>query len=316
MSLLVDPQALLRSALAAAGRGWYVFPVAVNAKWPALHGARACTGVGPCGSGHLGWEQRATRDPRRIERCWAAAPYNIGIAAGPSGLVVSDLDTRKPHQVPPPGYEHHTNGAAVLRDLCASAGQPYPDHTHTVTTGRGGEHLYFAHPTGEPQLRNTASGTPGALGWLIDTRAHGGYVLGAGSVVDGRLYTTTLDRDPAPLPSWLAQRLTPTPLPPRRPVVVALPADRRGSYLRTAVERECRHVAEATSGRNRALYGAAVALGQLVAGGELPADYVTDALTTAAEACGLHRDPPPGQIARSIHSGLRAGARRPRRVAV
>ena len=42
------------------------------------------------------------------------------------------------------------------------------------------------------------------LGWLIDTRAHGGYVLGAGSIVNGRPYAALLDTYVAALPGWLA----------------------------------------------------------------------------------------------------------------
>jgi Bifunctional DNA primase/polymerase, N-terminal len=59
-------------------------------------------------------------------------------------------------------------------------------------------------------LRNTA----GQLRWLIDTRAHGGYVVGAGSTAAGRPYTVLDDTDVAELPAWLTERLTPKPLPP------------------------------------------------------------------------------------------------------
>ena len=38
------------------------------------------------------------------------------------------------------------------------------------------------------------------------------------------------------------------------------------------------------------------------------------ALTDAAHTVGLHLDPPAGQIRKTITSGLRAGARRPRSV--
>ena len=47
------------------------------------------------------------------------------------------------------------------------------------------------------------------LGWLIDTRGHGGYVVAAGSTVAGRPYTVTRERPVAPLPPWLFQRLSP-----------------------------------------------------------------------------------------------------------
>src|SRR4051794_7290642 len=97
---------LLSAALRAAGRGWHVFPIRPGCKKPpALHGdtkERPCPRTGICRDGHQGWEQRATTDPDRIRRAWAAGPYNVGIATGPSGLVVIDLDLPKsPADVPP-----------------------------------------------------------------------------------------------------------------------------------------------------------------------------------------------------------------------
>jgi hypothetical protein len=67
-----------------------------------------------------------------------------------------------------------------------------------VRTGRGGAHLYFTAPDG-PALDNSG----GKLGWRVDTRAAGGYVVASGSVVNGRRYETTHDTAPAPLPAWL-----------------------------------------------------------------------------------------------------------------
>jgi hypothetical protein len=183
-----------------------------------------------------------------------------------------------------------------------------PLATYTVATGRGGTHLYYRHPDGGPELRNTG----GTLGWLIDTRAHGGYVVAAGSAVAGRPYTAADDTDPAPLPGWLADRLQPAPLPPQRPVTVPLAADRRGAYLHAAVNRElARATGSPPHGHNHALYQAAVALGQLVAGGQLTDTDVTAWLTDAAAQVGQR----PGEAARTIRSGLRAGAKRPRTVA-
>jgi hypothetical protein len=61
-------------------------------------------------------------------------------------------------------------------------------------------------PTGDA-LRNTA----GRLGWKIDTRGHGGYVVAAGSIRrDGR-YRITRSREIAPLPAWLTNALTTAP---------------------------------------------------------------------------------------------------------
>jgi hypothetical protein len=91
-----DPRpALLRAALDAAERGWHVFPLRSGTKRPALHGEQACTGIGECASGHRKWEQRVTTDLDRIRAAWSSAPFNVGIATSPSGLVVVDLDVPK-----------------------------------------------------------------------------------------------------------------------------------------------------------------------------------------------------------------------------
>jgi hypothetical protein len=101
-------------------------------------------------------------------------------------------------------------------------------------------------------------------------------------------------------------------LPPQRAVAVSLLDGRAGAYLRAAVDDELARVtASPPHGHNTALYLAAVALGQLVAGGMLSECDVTGWLTAAAEQVGQR----PGETARTIASGLRAGARRPRSVA-
>jgi hypothetical protein len=104
-----DRHRLLTAALAAAAQGFHVFPLRPGTKRPALHGEKSCPRTGPCRDGHRGWEQRATTDLGRIRQCWSAAPFNIGIATGPSGLVVVDLDTPKAP-------------ADVAKDGCSRAG--------------------------------------------------------------------------------------------------------------------------------------------------------------------------------------------------
>lgn len=294
-----DRAALLSAAMTAAERGWPVFPLLPGGKRPAV----------------TSWEQRATTDPARIERCWTHAPYNIGVATGPAGLVVIDLDTPKDADDTPksPWAERGVrDGADVLAWLATTHGQPYPADTFTVRTGRGGTHLYFTPPPGAT-FRNTAGDSARGLGWKVDTRAAGGYVVGAGSVVNARPYAAVSGTEAVPLPAWLAGLLTPPPLPPQRPVTVALDATaRRGKWLRAAVDGELARVTGAApGGRNNALYIAAVALGQLVAGGELTEPDVTGWLTEAARQVGQGE----GEARRTIASGLRAGARRPRKVA-
>lgn len=282
---------LLAAALAHAERGWHVFPLRPNDKRPAVRD----------------WENRATTDPARIERCWSTGHYGIGIACGPSRLVVVDLDKPKTDTSAPKGQPADRDGLKVFAALAARHGCGI-DPTYTVTTGRGGSHLYYRHPDSGPRLRNTA----GTLGPMVDTRAHGGYVVAAGSVVAGRLYLVALDVDPAPLPGWLAGLLAPVPRPAHRPTVVALPRDRRGAYVAAAIRRQVDHLTAATEGgRNHALFVSAVALGQLVAAGALTAADVYAVLEPAALSIGLK----PGEVARTIASGLRTGARNPRPIA-
>jgi hypothetical protein len=125
VSITTTDNHLLTAALDLAGRGFHVFPLKPNSKVPALT---------------HDWEGRATTDPGVIERCWRTGAFNIGIACGPSGLYVLDLDTPKPDTPPPvapfdePGI---TTGADALAQLATLNAEPYPFDTLTVLTGRG-----------------------------------------------------------------------------------------------------------------------------------------------------------------------------------
>ncbi|MFC7612374.1 bifunctional DNA primase/polymerase [Actinokineospora soli] len=244
------------------------------------------------------WEQRATTDVDRIRRCWSAGPYNVGIATGPAGLVVVDLDTAKPDDDPrPPRWDLPGigEGLDVLAVLADRHGQPVPLDTHMVGTPSGGLHLYFTAPP-RVRLRCTAGERGNGLGWKVDTRAWGGCVAAPGSLVDGSPYTVH-PRPVAPLPAWLATLLTPKPLPaaPAAPIPLRHGTDRRARYLRNAIAAEVARVEGATKGqRNQALYTAAVALGQLVAGVRSPRP------TSAPPSCGPQ--PPTSPLARTART--------------
>ncbi|WP_410593372.1 bifunctional DNA primase/polymerase [Amycolatopsis sp. lyj-23] len=304
------------AALDAAGRGWHVFPLRPRDKRPAGHGEDACPGTGRCAGGHRTWEQRATTDPDKIRAAWTHAPYGIGVAAGPSGLCVLDLDTAKPGETVPERWAAAGArcGEDVLAVLADEAGQELPGDTLTVRTPSGGLHLYYRVPAGVA-LRNTSGERGQGLGWKVDTRAWGGYVVGPGTVTDAGRYAYVWDGEVAELPAWLVDRLTPAPLP-AAPVVPIRPAgSRRSRYLDVAVRAEAGKVADAKDNRNATLYAAAVALGQLVAGGALTEDEVRAALRTAA---GRHigtRHFTAREADNTITSGLRAGRNRPRRIA-
>jgi hypothetical protein len=274
---------LLRHALALAARDWRVLPCSIGGKRPALP---------------ENWQHLATTNCGRIHRWWSHAPFNIGIACGPSGLVVIDLD------IPKNDGDMATTGMKSLTELCQRHGQPYPDDTFTVTTPSKGTHLYFQAP--DSLLRNSV----GHLGPLIDIRAVGGYVVAPGSRVGGRDYEVTDAARPAMLPSWIAGllddrraraaaiRLLPVPGTPQ-----TIP------YALAALREETARVSSARPGtRNDTLNRAAFSLGQLVAADLLPAVVVVTALADAAKGCGL----PSGEAHRTIRSGMASGIRHPR----
>jgi Bifunctional DNA primase/polymerase, N-terminal len=279
---------LLRSALALAARGWWVFPCVPSGKRPALRG---------------NWQELATADEVQVCAWWGRAPYNVGIACGPSGLVVIDLDvphgaqSREPATAPASGTE-------ALAALCDRHGQPYPLPTYAVDAPSGGCHLYYAAPAG--RVRNSA----GQLGVLIDVRAGGGYVIGNGSRAGDRAYRVRDERAPVRLPGWISALLQGEAPAAANRLPAPFPSGARGTaYAMAALREESLLVATARPGtRNDALNRAAFSLGQLAAAGLLPPLAVTTALTSAAERAGLPRD----EITRTIRSGMTAGAHSPR----
>jgi len=268
-----------------ASRGWAVFPLAVGTKRPAIRA----------------WEHRATTDPGRIKGCWyAGAGFGIGIATGPSRLVVLDLD--------PAPDAGEPDGAGGLAALTAARGVALAA-TFTVTTPRGGTHLYYRTPRGV-RLRNTA----GTLAPRVDTRAEGGYVVAPGTILPNGGYELVDDTDPPELPAWLVQALSERPS-----GSISAPAERSctevGGYVGAAVTGECDKVRHAPSGRHNAvLCRAAYALGQLVGAGLLEhaaarAELVSAGGFLIGADCGCT----PGEVTRVIDAGLTAGAANPRR---
>ncbi|MGW5295507.1 bifunctional DNA primase/polymerase [Streptomyces bacillaris] len=291
---------LLNGALDAAGRGWHVFPLRPRDKRPALHGETACPSTGDCAAGHLKWEQRATTDPDRIRAAWSAGAFNIGLATGPSGLVVIDLDPVKAKD--PKGTP---DGATSLQALCERAGQTVPA-TYRTRTASGGHHLYFTAPPGA-RLGNSA----GRLGTHIDTRAHGGYVVAPGSTLPGGVYEVIDPTAPVPLPEWLHALLTPRQSP--RGLTAAPVPVRASSYAAAALKAETAAVAGAGEGvRNWTLVRAARALGRFIPSGDLARHEVEQALNSAGLAAGLRETECRAAITSALNWSI---ANNPRRAA-
>jgi hypothetical protein len=257
------PPRLLAAAADSAARGWAVFPLWPGSKRPAIRG----------------WQQHATTEPGIIAVWWERHPYNVGVACGPSGLLVIDID----------------DPAAEPDGLPA---------TYTVSTPRG-EHRYYSTDLSRPGLSSA-----GVLGSHVDTRGAGGYVVAAGSILRGaggpRFYRVCRPAAVAPAPSWLLETLES----PRREAGPGspLPAGRRSASALLAAEAGRVSVA-APGSRNTTLFTAALRLGRLVAAGVLDESTVGAALV---DACADHvgRDGfTAGEAARAIRNGLQYARR-------
>jgi hypothetical protein len=258
-----------------------VFPLRSNDKRPAIPE----------------WQHRATTDLAQIGEWWGRWPgANIGLACGPSRLIVVDLDVKG------------ADGLASWAELCERLGiNGSETGTVTVTTPSGGRHLYYRAPEGA-DLANTA----GRLGPGIDTRAGAGYVVAPPSVIDGTPYAWGEGREILPLPGALLALLansTPASAPAR---AVEIPTRRDlAPYVREALDREIGAVSRASEGiRNDTLNRAAYNLGQLVSSpwADLDRATVEAELEHAARACDL----PEREALATIASGLDAGTQHPR----
>ncbi|MFD3476991.1 bifunctional DNA primase/polymerase [Streptomyces sp. NPDC058695] len=281
-------ESLLAAALDAAARSWPVIPLQPDSKRPAGHPERSCPGTGRCANGHRTPEERATTDPELIRAAWDQRPYNVGIATGPAGLLVIDLDPLKPEEP-----EGAPDGATSLQALCERAGQVLPD-TYRVRTARG-EHLYFIAPAGA-QLKCSAN----RLGPHIDTRAWGGYVVAPGSTTPDGTYEIAHEGPVVELPDWLAALLRE----PVRPTPVPVQVHDGTKAARVALERECAVIAAATEGgpdgRNNTLHKSACKVARFVAWGDLPRHVAEEAIQGAGESTGL----PPAECRTTIRSAM------------
>ncbi|WP_415940077.1 bifunctional DNA primase/polymerase [Streptomyces sp. 039-1] len=340
--------ASLATARWCARRGWPVHPLASGRKTPVAncpdcrsnpHPPAECPCL-PAGRFCHGFHA-ATLDQRHITQWWGPHPdYGVGIACGPAGLVVIDIDA---HSTQPPTRDRilpgipigdHVdltglaNGFHTLGVLAALRGQRSPAEDSTtlrVRTPSGGLHVWYRAADNRRWRCSSGSSQGAALAWQVDVRAHGGYIIAPGTTTRDGTYTPVDDvREPAALPTWLAQELertghlpapsipAPRPVPPRAQQAVLAAGggrDRTHSMLTAilAPVEACGQVTEG-AGFSDTLNRAAYTLGGLVAAGRLTEEEAEHALTQAAS------DARPGQDRRAaqiIRSGLTAGRQHP-----
>ena len=217
-------------ALHLAELGWHILPLSPATKRP-LGNCPACrdTGtrrhpIGDCRCLPAGrWchgVRAATTNPASITRWWQREPAAVpGAAAGPSGLVLIDIDAHR-EQLPPalatellPGIDlaaepiprelwdepaRFHDGRDTLRLLATIRGGPRawpadPGHRPvTVTTPtNGGRHLWYRAPAqGLRQALSDPHGRHG-LAWQVDVKAGWSYGLAPGTATTAGTYTVT-----------------------------------------------------------------------------------------------------------------------------
>lgn len=152
-------------ALSYASQGWPVFPLQPNGKQPlTTHGFK-----------------EATRDPEQIRQWWSRWPdANVGVVTGrQSGIVVLDVDRK-----------HGVDGVV-------SAGELDLPPTLVIKTPTGGYHLFYKAPA-DVIVPRRISVKPG-----LDILGEGGYVVAAGSIVNGAYYEIARNRPIADCPEVL-----------------------------------------------------------------------------------------------------------------
>ena len=236
----------------------------------------------------------ASTDPAEVRRMFASpAAVLIGMPTGvPTGIYVVDVDVK--------------NGARGGEWLDANSHRLPSTRTHK--TQSGGLHLLFTLPAGA-KLRNSNSKlAPG-----VDTRGEGGFVIVPGSPQ----YAIADDCEPAEMPQWLVDQLTPPPAPAPQPMAPRARTDTHGTaYGMKALDDECASVCNAGFGtQEHTLNAAGLKLGALAAGGEIDPSYARSSLIRAALAMPSQggREPwTPQDVQKKAERAFDDGMRKPR----
>lgn len=195
LSKSISPSSRAERALAFARRGWFVFPCHWATDGRCSCGHDECSHVGKHPLGRLvhSGATEATTDIDQITEWWTREPFaNIGIATGPSRLVVLDVDPR------------HGGDKSLLDVTGEISAADLSKETYSVQTPgdghRHGYHLYFID--GGDTFASRINLRPG-----LDVRGDTGYVIAASSVGANGGYECVNDVDPAPVPSRLRDEL-------------------------------------------------------------------------------------------------------------
>src|SRR6516225_2884002 len=287
----------LTSALNLAAAGLPVFPAGPD-KRPLL----------------AGWQKKATTEEEQLRKWWDTHPAAVpAIVVGRAGLIVIDCDRH-------PGSN---DGIEAFNRLLSANGGNLADVPMTKTA-RGGAHLFFKQPKGEP-LGNRRGELPDG----IDVRGAGGFVIAPGAELpDGKRWQCVNGRPSLAeafkagtipeLPLWLAGIIRPNRQPDREEIdEYSRPGTNsslRGQvYAAAALDGAVAELSAAPSGkRNETLNAVAFRLGRMIARGWIDEKTVADALLEACDANKYLREHGHRATTKTIESGIEAGRKEPR----
>lgn len=163
-------------------KGFHVFPLQPNGKKPHI----------------ANFTENAATDLESAKKMWVdpvldiVQPYNIGIATSKFNnglaLLVVDVDTKK-------------DGHGTLNQLELN-GKEFPQ-TWQQQTASGGLHLIY-------KVKEPVKQGANVLGKGIDIRSRGGYIVGAGSTIDGSVYSLKNGVPLADAPDWIIEECNKT----------------------------------------------------------------------------------------------------------
>lgn len=349
----------LHLALSLAEHGWHVLPLTWTLKRPLAncdrcepergktpHDPAGCPCI-PAGRWCHG-VRAATLDPARLTTWWTAEPRAVpGIATGPSGLCLIDIDTG--HEPLPDNLATHLLPGIDLRaeDIPAEAWStpaqfrdgrdslsllarlrgrtnPWPSADHhrplAAATPSGGAHLWYQTPApGLHQvIANTRKTRPYGLAWQVDIKAGRSYGIAPGATAAAGLYRP-LRGHPASIgtmPPWLAAEVIrvasqppPEPAPHPGPTRRQPAADksRARAYINAILANRLPHIERLDDGRWTELSALAFRIGGHLAATGIDPEDIPQRLIDAGCAAGLSYR----RAENAVNSSLTNGRNRP-----
>lgn len=215
---IVPPTDMRARAVALALGDFRVFKLLVNGKKPLSEG----------------WPAKASSDPAVVAKMWTdpvtgeSLDNNIGVVTGGDFFVV-DVDVK--------------DGKPGLETLETLVDLGLDTRTQLTRSPTGSLHYYFKKPAD----RKVVTYAEKHLGPGIDTRGEGGFVVGAGSEINGEAYECVDACEMLEAPEWILARCKPAERSEAADVAVLGESDTEGNIAR-AIEYLAKRAPEAIEG--------------------------------------------------------------------